>query len=192
MLLASCASPVFRLVSRTSLLVIGLMMILSSSGSLLPALSLPHQSGFFSSVMWSSLTASVSTNGPVPALKALRVKSSPAASTTLRETIMPARSTSSDSSGENGVVRLKRTVDGSTTSTLATGASSPLRAERIGGAVAVDVPLDRRRRRRAMPSWYLTSLRSVKVTCLPSAEVSHLSASQGMILPVWSTRTSES
>ena len=58
-----------------SLLVIGLMMILSSSGSLLPALSLPHQSGFFSSVMWSSLTASVSTNGPVPALNALRVKS---------------------------------------------------------------------------------------------------------------------
>src|SRR5882762_9152291 len=128
-LLQNCASPVFRLVSRTSLLVMGLMMILSSRGSLLPALSLPHQSGFFSSVMWSSFTASVRMNGPVPALKALRVKSSPAASTTLRETIIPARSTSNDSRGENDEVRLKRTVDASTTSTLATGASSPRRTE---------------------------------------------------------------
>ena len=42
---------------------------------------------------------------------------------------MPARSTRSDSSGENGVETLKRTVEGSTTSTLATGASSPLRAD---------------------------------------------------------------
>ena len=83
MLFANWASPVFRFVSRTSLLVIGLMMILSSSGSLLPAASLPHQSGFFSSVMWSSLTASVRMNGPVPALNALRVKSAPPASTDL-------------------------------------------------------------------------------------------------------------
>ena len=32
---------------------------------------------------------------------------------------------------------------------------------------------------KALPSWYLTSLRSEKVTVLPSAEVSHFSASQG-------------
>ena len=105
------------------------MMILSSSGSLPPEVSVPHQSGFFSNVMWSSLTASVSTNGPVPALKAFRVKSWPADSTTWRETIIPARSTSSDNIGEKGVDRLKATVDGSTTSTLATGANSPLRCE---------------------------------------------------------------
>ena len=42
------------------------------------------------------------------------------------------------------------------------------------------------------PSWYLTSLRSEKVTCFPSAEVSHFSASHGTILPLGSMRTSES
>ena len=81
--------------------------------------------------MWSSLTASVSMNGPVPALKALRVKSSAdaAASNAFCETIMPARSMRLAMSGENGALRLKTTVVAFGASTVATAASSPDRAE---------------------------------------------------------------
>ena len=39
------------------------------------------------------------------------------------------------------------------------------------------------------PSWYFTSLRSEKVTVLPSPDVSHFSASQGMILPLSSIQS---
>ena len=46
-----------------------------------------------------------------------------------RETIIPARSASAASSGENGAVRFRRTVIASITSTLATGRNSPLRFE---------------------------------------------------------------
>src|SRR5262245_41368660 len=129
MLLQTCAASVRRLVSRTSELVIGLTVILSRYGSALPSAALPHQLGFFSRVMWSSLTASVRMYGPVPARNALRVKSWPPASTALRETIIPARSTRTASRGENGVFRLSLTVLGSTASTDSTGASSPERAE---------------------------------------------------------------
>ena len=68
-------------------------------------------------------------NGPVPALNGLSVKSAPMASTTLRETIMPARSTSAPSSGENAALRLNRTVEASTTVTLSTEPRSAVRLE---------------------------------------------------------------
>jgi len=71
----------------------------------------------------------VSINGPVPALNALRVKSWPAASTTLRETIMPARSTSNDSTRERRrqLNAHRRRIDHVDAGNCA---SSPLRAER--------------------------------------------------------------
>ena len=70
-------------------------------------------------------------NGPVPALKALRVKSSGevAASNAFRDTIIPARSTRFARSGAKGAFRLNFTVLASTTCTVSTEASSPLRAE---------------------------------------------------------------
>ncbi len=54
---------------------------------------------------------------------------SPASCAALGETIIPARSASWARSGANGADRLSRTVIGSTTSTVVTGASSPRRFE---------------------------------------------------------------
>jgi hypothetical protein len=54
---------------------------------------------------------------------------SPAASAALGDTIMPARSVSTASSGANGAARLMRTVEASTASTLDTTASSPRRLD---------------------------------------------------------------
>ena len=54
---------------------------------------------------------------------------SPSACAALGDTIIPARSASCANSGANGADRLRRTVIGSTTSTDATGASSPRRLE---------------------------------------------------------------
>ena len=45
---------------------------------------------------------------------------------------------------------------------------------------------------KTVPSWYFTPCRRLNVMVLPSAEVVHFSASHGMMLPVTSTRTSES
>ena len=64
-------------------------------------------------------------NGPVHT--GLAPNLSPAACAAFGDTIIPARSASAASSGENGADRLSRTVIGSTTSIVVTGASSPLR-----------------------------------------------------------------
>jgi hypothetical protein len=130
-------------------------------------------------------------NGPVPALNGLRVKSAPADCTTAFETIMPARSTSAPRSGANADLRLNFTVLESTTVTLSTDERSPVRSEPC-------VVLYRSMfhftasASNAVPSWNFTSVRSVNVTVLPSDDVSHLSASHGMISPFGVTRTSES
>ena len=130
-------------------------------------------------------------NGPVPALNGLRVKSAPTASTTFRETIIPARSTSAPRSGANADLRLNFTVFGSTTVTVSTDERSPVRSDPC-------VVLYRSMfhftasASKLVPSWNFTSVRRVNVTVFPSLEVSHFSASQGMMFPFGSTRTSES
>src|SRR5579859_546661 len=43
-----------------------------------------------------------------------------------------------------------------------------------------------------VPSWYLTSVRRLKVYVLPSGEIVHFVASHGMMSPFGFTRTSES
>src|SRR5678815_4161585 len=70
-----------------------------------------------------------STNLNGPEHTGLAPNLSPAASAALGDTIMPARSVSTVSSGANGAVRLMRTVEASTTSTLDTTESSPRRFE---------------------------------------------------------------
>ena len=91
---------------------------------------------------------------------------------------MPARSVSWAISGANGVFSSRRTVSGSTTSTLSTWAISARRNEPwavrcrssenfTASAVIVS------------PSWNFTPGRSRIVTTLPSAEVLWLSASCG-------------
>src|SRR5512143_877963 len=83
--------------------------------------------------------ATRSTNLYGPAHTGLLPNLSPSAWATLGATIMPARSASCASSGANGAERLSRTVDGSTTSTLATGVGAGHRL------VALDAVLDRGR-----------------------------------------------
>src|SRR2546423_14932615 len=125
-------------------------------------------------------------NGPVPAWNGLSVKSAPTASTTLRETIIPARSTSAPRSGANADFRLNFTVFGSTTLTVSTDERSPVRREPCVvlyrsmfhfTASASNV----------VPSWNFTSVRRVNVIVLPSLQVSHFSASQGVIFALAST-----
>jgi hypothetical protein len=95
-------------------------------------------------------------------------KLAPPACAALGETIMPARSASAASTGENGAARLRRTVVGSTTSTLATGRSSPLRFDpamvlcrsMLNFTAAAS---------NFSPSWKVTSLRSLIVSTLLSA-----------------------
>ena len=135
--------------------------------------------------------ASVRMNGPVPARNALRVKSSPPASTALRETIIPARSTRLASRPAKGAFSLKRTVEGSTTSTVSIDASSPLRAEPFAVRYRSMFHFTESASN-AVPSWYVTFFRSESVTVLSPSENSHFSASQGMILPAASIRTRES
>ena len=77
--------------------------------------------------MRSCATRSTNLNGPEHT--GLVPKFAPPACAAFGETIIPARSASTDSSGAKGAVRLSRTVAPSTTSTLATGRSSPLRLE---------------------------------------------------------------
>src|SRR5487761_2437772 len=94
---------------------------------------------------------------------------SPSAWAPLGATIMPARSASWASSGANGAERLRRTVDGSTTSTLETGASSPRRFDPgivlwrsmlyLTAAASI-----------VSPSWNLTPLLSLIVSALPAAD----------------------
>ena len=94
---------------------------------------------------------------------------SPAASAALGETIMPARSVSTASSGANGAARLMRTVCGSTASTLDTTASSPRRFEpfmflwrsRLYLTAAASI---------FSPSWKVTPWRSLTSSDLLSAD----------------------
>ena len=117
--------------------------------------------------MRSCATRSTNLNGPeqtglVPNL-------SPSACAAFGETIMPARSVSCASSGENGAERFRRTVIGSTTSTLATGASSPRRFEpaivlcrsMLNFTAAAS---------NFSPSWKVTPGRSFSVSALLSAD----------------------
>ena len=91
--------------------------------------------------MRSCATRSTNLNGPEHTGFAPNL--SPAACAALGDTIMPARSASCASSGENGADRLSRAVIGSTTSTLVTSASSPRRLRALHRLVALDVELDR-------------------------------------------------
>jgi hypothetical protein len=77
--------------------------------------------------MRSWATRSTNLNGPEQTGWAPNL--SPSAFAALGDTIIPARSASCASSGENGADRFSRTVIGSTTSTVATGASSPRRLD---------------------------------------------------------------
>ena len=106
---------------------------------------------------------------------------SPAASVALGAIIMPARSVSWASSGENGALRLSLMVSGSTTSTESTTLISERRNEpfmvrwrsRLYLAAAAS---------NGSPLWNFTPGRSFIVTVLPSAEVSEPSASCGTML----------
>ena len=90
--------------------------------------------------MRSCATRSTKRNGPEHTGFAPNL--SPAACAALGDTIMPARSASCASSGEKGADRLRRTVTGSTTSTLADRRelAAPVRAGH--GLVPLDVELD--------------------------------------------------
>ncbi len=79
--------------------------------------------------MRSCATRSTKRNGPEQT--GLAPNFSPAASAAFGDTIMPARSVSTVSSGANGVARFNLTVSGSTTSTLATAASSLRRVDPV-------------------------------------------------------------
>ena len=91
--------------------------------------------------MRSCATRSTNWNGPEHT--GLAPNLSPAACAAFGDTIIPARSASAASSGENGADRLRRTVIGSTTSTAVTGASSPRRLRARHRLVPLDVVLDR-------------------------------------------------
>src|SRR5512135_683327 len=133
--------------------------------------------------------ATRSTNWYGPAQTGLLPNLSPSAWATLGATIMPARSASWASSGANGAERLRRTVDGSMTSTLETGASSPRRLEPgivlwrsmlyLTAAASI-----------VSPSWNLTPLRSLIVSALPSADHWYPVASCGMMLSLSSMSNS--
>ena len=117
--------------------------------------------------MRSCATRSTKLNGPEHT--GLAPNLSPAACAALGETIMPARSVSTASSGANGAERLSRTVCASTTSTLVTGASSPRRFEpcmvlwrsMLNFTAAASS---------FSPSWKVTPWRSLMVSALWSAD----------------------
>ncbi len=104
---------------------------------------------------------------------------------------MPARSTSAPRSGANAVLRLNFTVFASTTVTVSTELRSPVRCE-FAVVLYLSMFHFTESASKAVPSWNFTSVRRVKVTVFPSVDVSHFSASQGMISPFGVTRTSES
>ena len=93
----------------------------------------------------------------------------PAACAAFGETIIPARSASAASSGENGADKFSRTVAGSTTSTLVTGFNSPLRFE--PAIVLWRSMLNLTAAASSFsPSWKVTPLRSLIVSALLSAD----------------------
>ena len=77
--------------------------------------------------MRSCATRSENLNGPEHT--GLAPKPAGLACAALGDTIMPARSANTVSSGENGALRLMRAVKSSITSTVVTGANSPRRLE---------------------------------------------------------------
>ena len=87
-------------------------------------------------------TRSTNLNGPEHT--GLAPNLSPAAFAAFGDTIMPARSASCASSGENGAVRLSRTVSGSTTSTLVDRGELAAAVRARHGLVALEAELDRR------------------------------------------------
>src|SRR6185312_9331677 len=133
--------------------------------------------------------ATRSTNLKGPAHTGLAPNLSPSACAAFGDTIMPARSASCASSGENGADRLSRTVIGSTTSTLCTGASSPRRLEpgivlwrsRLYFTAAASI---------FSPSWNVTPLRRWSVSALLSADHSYDVASCGTMFSLSSMSNS--
>ncbi len=111
--------------------------------------------------------ATRSTNLKGPEHTGWLLKFSPDALAALGETIIPARSASAASNGENGASRLSRTVPGSTTSTLATGFSSPLRLEPFIVLWRSMLYFTASASKRS-PSWKVTPWRSLMVSALLS------------------------
>ena len=114
---------------------------------------------------------------------------SPAACAALGETIMPARSVSWASKGENGEERFRRTVWASTTSTLLTGASSPRRLE-PGRFLCRSMLNFTAAASSFSPSWKVTPVRIFKVRLLLSADHSWPVANCGTMLSFSSTSNS--
>ena len=160
----------------------------SRYGSWTPSASFSQCCSHFLSVMWSSLIHSTNLNGPHPT--GFRAKSSPAASAALVETIIPARSVSRLSSGEDGPFRLNLTVRSSTTSTDAMSSSSPLRSD-FGWLFIRSTFALTEAALNGSPSWYLTPDWSLKTTVFGSG-CSHDFARPGAGFRSVPSRTSES
>ena len=116
--------------------------------------------------MRSWATRSANLNGPEQT--GLAPKFAPSACAAFGETIMPARSASAARIGVNGADRFSFTVAGSTTSTLATGRSSPLRFEPAIVLCRSMLNLTAAASNFS-PSWKVTSVRSLIVSVLLSA-----------------------
>src|SRR3954454_24039631 len=150
-------------------------------------LSLFQYSLNFSTTIRSCCTRSTNLYGP--AQTGLRPNLSPASLAALGDTIMPARSESCATSGENGALSTSLTVCGSTTSMWSIPANSGLRnepcmvrwrsSENLTDSASI-----------GSPSWNSTFGRSLMVTILPSSDVSEYNASCGTKLSFSSTSNS--
>ncbi len=129
--------------------------------------------------MRSCATRSTNWNGPEHT--GLAPNLSPAACAALGDTIIPDRSASAAKSGANGADRLRRTVIGSTTSTLVTGASSPRRW--LPAVVLWRSMLNLTAAASSFsPSWNVTPGRTLIVSALLSGDHSHDVASCGTMV----------
>ena len=137
--------------------------------------------------MRSCATRSTNLNGPehtglVPKFVGI-------ACAALGDTIMPARSASTVSSGENGALRLSLTVMSSTTSTVLTGSSSPRRFEPAMFLWRSMLNLTAAASNFS-PSWKVTPGRSFMVSALLSGDHCHEVASCGTMFSFSSMSTS--
>src|SRR6185369_2197525 len=107
----------------------------------------------------------------------------------LGDTIIPARSASTESSGENGALRFRRTVMSSTTSTVATGSNSPRRFEPAMFLWRSMLNLTAAASNFS-PSWKVTPGRNFMVSALLSADHCQEVASCGTMLSFSSMSTS--
>src|SRR6266567_7642067 len=137
--------------------------------------------------MRSCATRSTKRNGPEHT--GLAPNLSPSACAALGETIMPARSASCASNGENGADRFRRTVAASITSTVDTGASSPRRFEPAMVLCRSMLYLTAAASNFS-PSWKVTPWRSLRVSALLSADHWYDVASCGTMLRFSSMSTS--